>query len=333
MELNRAQFPHLNEAQWGALSKMQCILGPDGLAHLLAQDADAQVERTESFIRYENALLDHVRGALQTQQAPTPVVSSGTKPLHLKVKPFTGDEAESLLLWFRETEMAMQAALLMDERQRVAFAVSHLGGRARQWALTRDSTVEGAFPTWEYLKHEIRVMFLPPNAAYQVRSRFLASRQGKRELAKYVQELRTLFVGMISDPLPEIVKVTIFMEGLRVGPARTQLFRAQPTSFEGRCAYCYRQARTAGHLIGAPTPKADGPQPMELGSAEQRSTIKCYGCGQSGHMQCNCPRSSQRNGRGRFDRSRRGGRSWSPRPPGGRSGNERFRGQGNAYTQ
>ena len=34
------------------------------------------------------------------------------------------------------------------------------------------------------------------------------------------------------DPLPEMVLVTIFMEGLRTGVARTEVFRVHPTSSE-----------------------------------------------------------------------------------------------------
>jgi hypothetical protein len=190
LELDRAQFPHFSETQWGMLSKMQGILGPEGLAQLLTQSAEAQVSRVEQFISYENALMDHVRGALQQQIAPAPViVHSSTKPLHLKVHAFSGDGSKNLTLRFRELEMAMEAVLLADERLMVAFAVSHLEGRARNWALTQDSTVIGAFPSWEQLKHELRLTFLPPNVAYQARSRFLASRQGECDLVDYVQEL------------------------------------------------------------------------------------------------------------------------------------------------
>ena len=48
----------------------------------------------------------------------------------------------------------------------------------------------------------------------------------------YVQELRTLMASMQSDPLPKIVFVAVFMEGLRTGVARTEVFRVHPFTFE-----------------------------------------------------------------------------------------------------
>ena len=38
--------------------------------------------------------------------------------------------------------------------------------------------------------------------------------------------------AMQSDPLPETVYVTVFLEGLRTGVARTEVFRVHPLTFE-----------------------------------------------------------------------------------------------------
>ena len=63
-------------------------------------------------------------------------------------------------------------------------------------------------------------------------SRFLSTRQGKNELTNYVQDLRKMMASMQSDPLPETVYVTVFMEGLRTGVARVEVFRVHPSTFE-----------------------------------------------------------------------------------------------------
>ena len=48
----------------------------------------------------------------------------------------------------------------------------------------------------------------------------------------YVQELRTLHAAIQLDPLPEEVRVTLFMEGIRTGVARTEVFRVHPSTVE-----------------------------------------------------------------------------------------------------
>ena len=88
-------------------------------------------------------------------------------------------------------------------------AISKLGGRASEWALTCSPSIDEAFPTWDLLKQQIFWVFAPPNQAYRVRSCFLSARQGKKKLSDYVQELRTLIASMQIDPLPDMVLVTI----------------------------------------------------------------------------------------------------------------------------
>ncbi|KAJ8561736.1 hypothetical protein ON010_g7944 [Phytophthora cinnamomi] len=167
----------------------------------------------------------------------------------LSVKTFEGLEGENLLLWIREVEMAMGCALLKSQHQRVALAIPKLSGRAREWALTSGSSVDQAFPTWDEIEQQLSRVLSPPNHAYRVRSKFLTTRQGKKDLAGYVQELRALIAGMVAQPLPESVTVTVFMDGLRTGVVRTEVFRNHPTTFEEAMAvalnteYNFKSAR------------------------------------------------------------------------------------------
>ncbi|POM76747.1 LOW QUALITY PROTEIN: Pol protein [Phytophthora palmivora] len=154
----------------------------------------------------------------------------------------------------------------------------------------------------------LRAAFLPANYEYRQRSPFLACKQGKRELHEYIQEMRVLAASMVRNPLPEHIKVTVFMDGLKVGPSRTQLFRVHANTMEEAIQialqeeYSHQQARTStsvwqghnassGAVHGAPaTGASTGPVPMGLGTAPSAVTD----VGSSGT--CNVP--ALREGKG-----------------------------------
>ncbi|POM72507.1 Hypothetical protein PHPALM_10766 [Phytophthora palmivora] len=62
--------------------------------------------------------------------------------------------------------------------------------------------------------------------------------------------MRVLAASLVGNPLPEHIKVTVFMDGLKVGPSRTQLFRVHANTMEEAIQmtlqeeYSHRQART-----------------------------------------------------------------------------------------
>jgi hypothetical protein len=104
---------------------------------------------------------------------------------------------------------------------------------------------------------------------------------------------------MAGAPLSEDVKVTVFMDGVRPGPVRTELFRRQPTRFEEAVHlalledHCVRSA----HGYTTASEMSDGPTPMEISSVEatrpskkvNRASGRCFGCNKSGHYRRNCP--------------------------------------------
>ena len=222
-------FTPLSEAQQVALDKLTASLGPEYVEFLVSQGPDVLHARLEGFLQYEASLIgqvqDQVASAMPTRYVAVPDQEAKPRPLRVDVKCYSGKEGENLTLWIREIEMAMRSGLIKLDHQQVSLAISKLDGRAREWALTCSTSVELAFPAWDSLKAQSVQVFSPPNQAYRVRSRFLSTRQGKNELTDYVQELRTLMAAMQSGPLPEVVHVTIFMEGLRTGVARTEVFR------------------------------------------------------------------------------------------------------------
>ncbi|POM81020.1 Hypothetical protein PHPALM_1068 [Phytophthora palmivora] len=142
------------------------------------------------------------------------------------------------------------------KRHGSTFALSNRGGRAKSWAYTREATTPGCFTTWAQLCQQLRAAFLPANYEYRQRWSFLACKQWKREVCEYSQEMRVLVASLVGNPLPEHMKVTVFMDGLTLGPSCTQLFRVHANTMEEAIQivlqeeYSYRQARTPklGHM-------------------------------------------------------------------------------------
>ncbi|POM77114.1 Gag protein, partial [Phytophthora palmivora] len=195
--MDRGEFPHLTDAQFELVQKMVVIFGGDALRSLAAATPAELFERIEAFDTYERGL----------------IALAQPKPLRFKVNPYKGKEGENLHFWVREVELAMDAALISTERLRIAFALSNLGDLSVH-ALGDNASQPG-----------LRAAFLPPNYEYLQRSRFLDCKQGKRELHEYIQEMQVLAASLVGNPLPEHIKVTVFLDGLKVGPSRTQLFR------------------------------------------------------------------------------------------------------------
>uniref|UniRef100_H3H7K4 RNA-directed DNA polymerase n=1 Tax=Phytophthora ramorum TaxID=164328 RepID=H3H7K4_PHYRM len=263
--MDRSEFTHLIDSQFESVRKMAGIFGMDALQSLAAATPAEQLERPPVAER-------------------KPVQP---KPLRLKVNPYKGKEGENLHFWVREVELAMDAALVSDERLRVAFALSHLSGRAKSSAYTREATTPGCFASWAQLCEQLRAAFLPANYEYRQRSRFLACKQGRRELHEYIQEMRELTASLVGNPLHEYIKVTVFMDGLRVGPARTQLFRVQANTLEEAIQialqeeYSHRHAHTpatawlGGSSQGRPQSRGpfNVPVPMDLSLAEQNVEV------------------------------------------------------------
>jgi hypothetical protein len=255
-----------------------------------AQDAARSAMRAEAQSAAQSAARD------ASTFAPR---QGSTKAVKMNVPKFDGKESDSLVFWIREIELALSAGQIYDPRSQVALALSNLGGRARAWAMARQTSSPGFFTSWSFMEQELRQNFLLANVAYRHRSLFLRCKQGKRSLQDYVMELQNLEAVMAGAPLSADVKVTVCMDGVRSGPVRTELFRRQPKTFNDVVHlalledHCVRSAQ--GHA--GPTDTSEGPTPMEILAAESvrggakkpRASGRCFGCNELGHFRRNCP--------------------------------------------
>ncbi|POM72771.1 LOW QUALITY PROTEIN: Gag protein, partial [Phytophthora palmivora] len=174
-----------------------------------------------------------------------------------------------------QAPVAEVKALISTERLRVAFALSKPGRAGKDLGGQARGDNAGLLHN---LGSALRAAFLPANYEYRQRSRFLACKQGKRELHEYIQEMRVLTTSVVGNPLPEHIKVTVFIDGLKVGPSRTQLLCVHADTMEEAIQialhekYNHRQART----------------PISVRQGHNASS------GALGHMQRACPAGGQR---------------------------------------
>jgi len=87
----------------------------------------------------------------------------GPKAVMLAVPRYEGKDSENLLRWLLEVSIAANAQLIDNEQMKIAFAMSHMGGRAREWVYTQMMMNPQCFPTWDIFVNKVRGVFMPPN--------------------------------------------------------------------------------------------------------------------------------------------------------------------------
>ena len=158
--------------------------------------------------------------------------SSRPRPISMDPPKFNGTAARTIVHWLLAVEQCGVAQLIEDDSQMVSYAMSHLRGKASEWAYSALMADSKAVGSWAIFKTKIRAMYQPPNNEVLLQARFFSTRQAQRSLQDYVQEMRSLLAFFSVGPIPEHIRVSTFLNGLRHGPSRQALFRKVPSTME-----------------------------------------------------------------------------------------------------
>ncbi|KAE9291815.1 hypothetical protein PR003_g24927 [Phytophthora rubi] len=272
----RHDFPHLSDAHWATLEKMVSLLGEAAFAGFPSLPAEQQRARVERFDKYESSLIAYVSAAAQEAAHAT-----------MRAEAQSAAQASA-------TNTASFAARPTTTKP-VNMSVPTFDGKDSDSLVFWVREIEIALSAGQIYDARAQVAFALSNHGGRARPWAMAR---KRSLQDYVMELHNLETAMAGAPLSEDVKVTVFMDGVRTGPVRTELFRRQPKTFNEAVHIamledpCVRSAQ--GHTPHVEV--SEGPTSMEISLAEsarpqktQRASGRCFGCNRPGHFRRNCP--------------------------------------------
>jgi len=227
------------------------------------------------------------------------------KPVKLEVPKFEGKDSDNLLRWILKVSTAAEAQLISDDKLRIAFAMSHMCGRAEDWAFTQFMMNPNCFLDWNDFVSQLREVFLPPNSDFRFRAKLLACRQGSRTIRAFAQEMRFLAACLSSnDNIPESTKVTVFMQGLKTSPAKTQLFRVYPQTLEEAIRIALSEDYSHKLAKSDVSMSNEESKDMDISGVEhsdkKKSRVKCYNCQKEGHFsrECKAPKKETKKEKG-----------------------------------
>ena len=306
-------FPHLSEHHREVVAQYAQGLGEQALASLLSSPAEThivQLEQFESFVvgqRYDASearsqavgeSIKETRNELLREQARSEALnravealstrSNPPRPIRMDPPKFDGTAAHTVVQWLLAVEQCGMAQLIDDDVRMVQYAMSNMRGKASEWAYSALLANDKAFPTWAIFKKKIRAVYQPPNNEVLVQARFFGTRQARRSLQEYAQEMRALSAAINVNPIPEHIKVPAFMNGLRQGPSRQALYRKVPATMEEAIEIALVEEQSYNSASASTWFKSSAETsdatPMELGSAD----VVCFNCGKRGHLKARC---------------------------------------------
>lgn len=294
-EISQTNFPFLSDEEFRALPRMNDSMGPSMFNLFMTLSKEEQAKTVKQFINDERVKSD----VLYKQAFAN--ASFQNKSLKLHVSNYSGAEGENLLRWFTELDMSINVRGMPHEEHKVAYAMSLLSGRAKNWAYGCRMQDPKCFPTFDNFKKLLELAFQPPKCEFRMKSQLLDAKQGNKNLYEYIQEMRYLISGIVKNPVDQNTLVSIFMKGLKAGPVRNQLFREYPQTFENAVSLAMQEEFSRTQAI-MPAPQARKPErdPYAMDCStistnspsnkrfNDKSKMTCHRCGKVGHFARSC---------------------------------------------
>lgn len=213
--------------------------------------------------------------------------------MDLLVKPaklgyFAGERDHKVVLaWLFEAEAKVRHYAASDvEAMRVS--ASYFRGSALNW--WRVLAERRRLPaTWEEFVGGVKQQFLPSDYARRARDELSALKQ-VRSVSEYVSEFRNALLAC--EDVLEAEAFDRFRRGLKAKIAY-EVLRMDPPGLEEAIVLALKaDDAMRGQWPQLPSRNARTyarPVPMEIGNLSARS-VKCYACGEEGHIRRNCPK-------------------------------------------
>jgi hypothetical protein len=321
--ISRDQCAYMSDGQFAAMARMQDALGPVIIQTLAGMKPEEQLVIIDKFLCSEQNLRDKgfrdgvsSRPPIEVQAPAVTVNVPETNPtvaynkfLKLDVAVYHGKEDENLNRWLTEVSVALDVQKIREQKQQVAYGMSKLRGRARDWAYACIMKDAACFPYFATFRQGLIDVFQPPKCEFRIRQQLLAVRQGNQSLHEYVSKVRSLSTNLTSAPMDEDTLVALFLHGLKDGPVRTQLFRMYPKTLEEAISTSIQEefSRTQAQRSGGFSkgnvnplkfPQKFGRDPMAMDVSTvttgfqrkpmDQSKIQCFRCKKYGHMIKDC---------------------------------------------